>query len=262
MQRNVAFAIAAHPDDIEFLMAGTLLLLREKGFEIHALNLSSGNCGSQTRKAAELRRIRRLESTEAARILGAQLHPGFADDLEIFYDARSLRRLAAVVRDVRPTVILTHSPQDYMEDHMNTCRLAVTAAFARGMPNFVTTPRRSATEGDVTVYHAMPHGLRDGLGQPVGAEIFVNIAGTLATKRAALAAHVSQKGWLDVSQGMDSYLTAMEETSREVGRLSGKYRFAEGWRRHSHVGFCAEGTDPIRKHLAGCWVSRRKVRNS
>ncbi len=161
MQRKVAFAIVAHPDDIEFLMAGTLLLLREKGFEIHTLNVSSGNCGSQTRKAAEVRRIRRLESIEAARVLGAHFHPGFADDLEIFYDARSLRRLAAVVREVCPTVILTHSPQDYMEDHMNTCRLAVTAAFARGMPNFVTNPRRSATQGDVTVYHAMPHGLRD-----------------------------------------------------------------------------------------------------
>ncbi len=259
MQKNVAFAIAAHPDDIEFLMAGTLLLLREKGFEIHILNISSGNCGSQTRKAAEVRRIRRLEAIEASRVLGAHFHPGFADDLEIFYDARSLRRLAAMVREVRPTVVLTHSPQDYMEDHMNTCRLAVTAAFARGMPNFVTQPRQSATEGEVTLYHAMAHGLQDGLGQPVPAEFFVDITRTLATKRAALAAHASQKEWLDVSQGMDSYLSAMEETARDVGRMSGKYRFAEGWRRHSHIGFCGSGTDPIREFLTGCCVNRRQV---
>ncbi len=261
MQRKVAFAIAAHPDDIEFLMAGTLLLLRDAGFEIHTLNLSSGNCGSQTRKAADVRRIRRLEAIEAARVMGAHFHPGFADDLEIFYDEESLRRVAAIVREVRPTVVLTHSPQDYMEDHMNTSRLVVTAAFARGMPNFVTNPRRAITEGDVTIYHAMPHGLRDGLGQPVAAEFFVDITSTFDTKRAALAAHASQKEWLDVSQGMGSYLLAMEESSREVGRMSGKYSFAEGWRRHSSIGFCTSEADPIREYLAACCVNRKRVRN-
>ncbi len=143
---------------------------------------------------------------------------------------------------------------------MNTCRLAVTAAFARGMPNFVTTPRRAAVEGDVTVYHAMPHGLQDPFGQPVRADFFVNIDRTLATKRAALAAHASQKEWLDASQGMDSYLKAMEDTSREMGRLSGKYAVAEGWRRHSHIGFCAEHSDPLREQLRGCWVNAPRGR--
>ncbi|MDG2125455.1 MAG: PIG-L family deacetylase, partial [Verrucomicrobiales bacterium] len=39
-------AIGAHPDDIEFMMAGTLLLLQKQGWEVHYMNLSSGNCGS------------------------------------------------------------------------------------------------------------------------------------------------------------------------------------------------------------------------
>jgi len=38
-----ALAIAAHPDDIEFVMAGTLRLLRDAGWEVHYLNLSTGN---------------------------------------------------------------------------------------------------------------------------------------------------------------------------------------------------------------------------
>lgn len=42
-----AIAIGSHPDDIEFMMAGTLLLLKEAGSQIHYLNLSIGNCGSQ-----------------------------------------------------------------------------------------------------------------------------------------------------------------------------------------------------------------------
>lgn len=38
-------ANAGHPDDIEFQMAGALLLHMEAGLEIHYLNLSNGNCG-------------------------------------------------------------------------------------------------------------------------------------------------------------------------------------------------------------------------
>lgn len=263
MNSRVAFALAAHPDDIEFLMAGTLLLLREQGFEIHYMNLSSGNCGSQSAPAATVRRVRKLEAMEAAQRLGAVYHRSIADDLEIFYDAKNLRRVAAVIREVRPSIILTHSPQDYMEDHMNTCRLVVTAAFARGMPNFVTTPRSKSVDGEVTVYHAMPHGLRDGLGKPVEADFYIDVGTVLKAKREALAAHVSQKQWLDVSQGMDSYLAAMEEMSAEVGRLSGEARHAEGWRKHSHLGFCGADADPLRNTLEAYWISgagRKRIR--
>jgi LmbE family N-acetylglucosaminyl deacetylase len=244
-----ALAIAAHPDDIEFQMAGTLLLLREAGWETHYLNLSTGNCGSIEMSAAKTRGVRRVEAQEAARILGAVWHPPMCDDLEILYELKTLRRLAAVVRDVRPAIVLTHAPHDYMEDHTNACRLAVTAAFTRGMPNFRTTPARKAFAGDVTVYHCMPHGLRDGLRRRVEPGAFVNTAGVHATKLLALAAHRSQQAWLDVSQGMNSYLKTMENMSAELGRISRKFKFAEGWRRHLHLGFCAEDADPLRDAL-------------
>ena len=129
-----ALAIAAHPDDIEFVMAGTLLLLREAGWEIHYLNLSSGNLGSLTRSPAQTARVRRREAQAAATLLDATWHPPICHDMQIFYDSGTLRRVGAVVREARPDVVLTHSPQDYMEDHMNTARLAVSAAFARGLP--------------------------------------------------------------------------------------------------------------------------------
>jgi LmbE family N-acetylglucosaminyl deacetylase len=244
-----AIAIAAHPDDIEFCMAGTLLLLRDAGWQIHYLNLSTGNCGSMELSAARTRAIRRREAQQAAKLLGACWHPPMCDDLEIFYNLRTLRRLAAIIREVKPSIVLTHSPQDYMEDHMNTCRLAVTAAFARGMPNFRTSPARRAATGDVTVYHAMPHGLRDSLRRRVVPGAFVNTTSVHAGKRAALAAHASQKSWLDASQGMDSYLLAMDEMSLAVGKMSGKFRHAEGWRRHLHLGFSATDADPLAEAL-------------
>src|SRR5437667_2642775 len=153
MPKLSAIAIGAHPDDIEFYMAGTLLLLKQAGYDIHYLTLASGSCGSIEQNAAATRLRRRKESRRAASILGAHYHPSLTDDLEILYELKTLRRVAAVIREVRPKIVLTHPPQDYMEDHTNTCRLAVTAAFARGMRNFKTTPARPAVFEDVFVYH-------------------------------------------------------------------------------------------------------------
>jgi LmbE family N-acetylglucosaminyl deacetylase len=246
-----AIAVAAHPDDIEFCMAGTLLLLREAGWGIHYLNLASGNCGSAEMSAERTRAIRRREARAAARLLGARYHPSFLDDLEIFYTDANLRRLAAVIRQVRPTIVLTHSPQDYMEDHMNTGRLAVTAAFTRGMPNYRTRPEHAAVDVPVTVYHAMPHGLCDGLRRVLVPGAYVDTTKVHEAKRAALACHRSQKEWLDRSQGMDSYLRAMDAMSLAVGRMSRRFKHAEGWRRHSHLGFCQRDADPLRDALGG-----------
>jgi LmbE family N-acetylglucosaminyl deacetylase len=244
-----AIAIGAHPDDIEFYMAGTLLLLREHGYRIHYMTIASGSCGSLKRTAAATRAIRRKESRAAARLLGAEFHPSLTDDLEVFYEIDTLRRLAAVIREVRPKVVLTHGPQDYMEDHTSTCRLTVTAAFARGMRNFKTRAPRAPIFEDVTVYHCMPHGLRDGLRRRVIPGAFVHTSAVHARKREALAAHVSQKEWLDASQGLDSYLTAMDELSLAVGKMSQGFLHAEGWRRHLHLGFSAVETDPLRDTL-------------
>ncbi|MDP6337109.1 MAG: LmbE family protein, partial [Verrucomicrobiota bacterium] len=149
-----------------------------------------------------------------------------------------------IIRDVNPSIVLTHSPQDYMEDHTNTSRLAVTAAFSRGMPNFDVEPPRPPVDSEVTVYHAMPHGLMDELRRPVQPDLLIDTTVVFETKRQALAAHRSQKEWLDVSQGMNSYLKSMEEMSRTLGQAAGT-EHAEGWRRHSHLGFSAREMDPL-----------------
>lgn len=241
----VALAVVAHPDDIEFIAAGTLLLLREVGWETHYLNLSGGDLGSMTTDREETRRIRAAEGRAAAAILGATFHPSVADDMCIFYEERQLRRLAAVIRRVRPRIVLTHSPEDYMEDHMNTARLAVSAAFAHGIPHYVTDPAEPAYAGDVTVYHGMPHGLRDGMRRGVVPDVIVDTTAVHAVKRRALAAHVSQKAWLDATQGMGSYLDAGDEMSRTVARMAGRDGHGEGWRRHLHLGLSSRDDDPL-----------------
>lgn len=252
-----AFALAAHPDDIEFQMAGTLILLRRAGYEIHYMNIANGSCGTTEYGKAEIIAMRRAEAQAAAASIGAVFHESLVDDLAIFYEPGLLARVAAVMREVAPEILLLQSPQDYMEDHQNAVRLGVTAAFAREMPNFSTDPPRRTVAQPVTVYHAQPHGNRDPLRQPVRPHLFIDIAEVLAEKRAMLALHTSQKTWLDRSQGMDAYLTVMEANSMAVGALSGKFRYAEGWRRRLHYGFCEETADP----LAGALRKWVKIEN-
>lgn len=240
-----AFAISAHPDDVEIFMGGTFLLLGKAGYELHYMSVANGSCGSTTLDSFSTASLRRDEAKRAAARANATFHEAFVDDCQIFYEPRLLSRLAAMVRDVQPEVILTHAPECYQEDHTNTSRLVVAAAFTRAMRNFVTSPRSHPFEGDVAVYHAQPHFNRDQLGNPVRPNIFVDVSTVLDDKLAMLAEHQSQRDWLDRTQGMDSYLEAVTSFAKEVGQMSGKYQLAEGWRQHMHAGLHADGSDPL-----------------
>jgi len=116
------------------------------------------------------------------------------------------------------------------------------------MPNFKTVPKQKHVAADVAIYHALPHGLRDQLRRPIIPELFVNTATVHRQKREALAAHASQKQWLDATQGMNSYLAEMDAMAREVGKQGG-LEHAEGWRRHLHLGFSARDYDPLSEVL-------------
>jgi len=215
------------------------------------MNLCTGSGGSVQMDARTTAEVRLGEARRAAEKLGATFYPPLRPDLELVYDLETLRMVAAVVRKARPGVVLTHSPEDYMEDHTNASRLAVTATFAHGVPNFPTSPPTDAFFSNVTLYHAMPHGLRTTLRQRVRAGLYVNTTPVQHEKRAALECHASQRDWLDVSQGMDSYVASMDDMARSVGRLSGAFEYAEGWRRHLHLGLSGRDEDPLAEALGG-----------
>lgn len=246
----IVLAATAHPDDIEFMMAGTLLRLKNAGCEIHLWNLANGCCGSDSLSREETAALRWQEAQASAAVAGATAHPPLFDDLAIFYDAASLAKVAAVIRSIQPDIILTHSPQDYMEDHQNTCRLVVTGTFTHGMRNAITDPPRGIYTKNVAIYHALPHGLHDALRQPITPHFYTDITEVLPIKREMLACHASQQQWLDVTQGMNAYLEEMEHMSATVGRMSGQYPYAEGWRRHSHLGFGPEDFNPLQQILS------------
>jgi len=247
----IVLAVGCHPDDIEFMMGGTLLHFKDGGCALHYLNIANGSCGTARHEKAEIVRIRREEARRAAEILGAEYHESLADDLNVYFTRPLVGKVAAVMRQVQPDVVLTLSLEDYMEDHMAAARIAVTAAFVRGMRNFETDPPTPPFAKNVAIYHALPYGLREMMGREVEAEFFVDVGGVIERKVELLGKHESQRDWLDKSQGLGSYLATMREMARTVGKKSGKFDYAEGWRRHNPLGYGPAGADPLRRKLAG-----------
>jgi len=244
-------ALFAHPDDVEFRAAGTLALLGAVGWELHYATVTAGDLGALRGTRAQIAATRRREAKAAAKALGAKWHPPFGSDMQVVYSVVLLRRAAALVRKVAPTILLTHPPVDYMEDHTQTCRLAVSAAFIRGAPLFRTTPPRPHVSADIAVYHSTPHGLVGPLGEPRRPAFLVDTASVHTTKLAALALHNSQLEWLDATQGEGSYVAAADRESRALAQLVPHLHHAEGWTQHHPLGFGALGSNPLGAALAG-----------
>ena len=243
------FALGCHPDDIEFMMGGTLFLLKEANCELHYMTLANGSCGTTEYSIEEIVRIRKQESQDAAAYVGAAYYESLVNDIEVFYTQDLLRRVTAVIRRIKPDIMLIPSPEDYMEDHTNTARIAVTAAFCKGVPNYHSFPPEPPIQQDITLYHALPWGLTDSLRRRIISDFYVDISSVIDQKEKMLACHKSQKNWLDESQGLDAYLITMRAMSEEVGNMSGTFRYAEGWRRHSHLGYSRKEIDPLREIL-------------
>jgi N-acetylglucosamine malate deacetylase 1 len=243
--------VACHPDDMEMMMGGTMLLLKQAGCDIHCINVANGCAGSAELPPARIAAIRRREAERAAESLGATLHPSLADDLEVFPVPDLIRRVTALVRQVKPDMVFTQSMEDYMDDHMNTARIAVAATFQRNIQNYRSIPDEDAVFEDAMLYHSTPHILTDMMRRPIVPEIFVDVSTVIDAKEKLLACHASQKEWLDKTQGLDSYLKNMRSLSAAVGAKSGRFSLAEGWRRHSHIGFTREDCNPLQEILKG-----------
>ena len=243
-------AVAAHPDDIEFLMSGTLLRLADAGYELHYWNIANGCCGSNVMDREETAKVRREEAQASARRMNALFHESLCDDLSIFYDRETLAQVTSRIREIEPQIILTHALADYMEDHMNVARLVVTGAFSRAMKNFPVDPPREITTQEICLYHAQPYSNLTPMRQIVVPDLFVNTSELIEKKKELLSCHQSQKEWLDHSQGIDSYLSALESLDRSVGELSGRFELAEGWRQHLHMGFGQESQNFLLQALS------------
>lgn len=231
MQRILA--LHAHPDDIEILAGGTMAMLAARGHSIVMATMTPGDCGSAEFDAVRVAEIRRSEAHRAASLIGADYRCAEFRDLAIFNDDASRRRVAELIRSVRPALVLTASPIDYHCDHEATSALVRDACFGASAPNYATGASNPAPPLD-----AIPHlyfmdsieGV-DRDGRPQQPDFFIDIAAAFEQKRAMLACHESQRNWLRRQHGIEDYLEMMERWSRERGRAAG-FELAEGFRRY------------------------------
>ena len=132
---KTALCIVAHPDDAEFQCAGTLALLADKGWKIVIATMTPGQAGSAILGPEEISAIRRVEAANSAALLNGDYYCMESEDVFITYDKPPLIKVIELIRKVRPTIVFTASPTDYIVDHEMASKLAMTACLAAGIPN-------------------------------------------------------------------------------------------------------------------------------
>jgi LmbE family N-acetylglucosaminyl deacetylase len=207
--------------------------------------MTAGDLGTATRSRAAISRIRKKEAAASAKLLGAAYTCLGFDDLTIVYNAATKRRVSALLRLVRPDLVIVPSPVDYMADHEETPRIVREAAFASTVPNWKASLRGQRPRPCAklpAILYADPIDNVDHFGRRVPAQYVVDITGSVDLKEQMLARHESQRSWLRDQHGEDEYLLWMRrvgaDRARDFGRAGVKY--AEGFRQHLGHGFPRE----------------------
>jgi LmbE family N-acetylglucosaminyl deacetylase len=227
-------AIHAHPDDIEFQCAGTLLLLKAQGCPIVMATMTAGDCGSAELGPDEISTVRRGEARRSADLLGAEYVCLEFRDLSICVDNDSRRRVTEVVRRARPDIVITAPPVDYMSDHEMTSRLVRDATFNASCPNYVTQQWDPAppTGRIPALYYVDPIEGVDWYGAPIVPDFIIDISSTFERKLEMLACHDSQRAWLRRQHGLDEYLDGCRRWSARRGGEIG-VAYGEAFRQHT-----------------------------
>jgi LmbE family N-acetylglucosaminyl deacetylase len=221
-----AMAIFAHPDDADFMCAGTMAKWAKHGAEVILVVITDGSKGSDDPDLPRDRliRMRMEEQRAAAKCVGAAdvLFLGYEDGA--LYDCQSVRRdLTRVIRERKPDAVLCGDPRmrfsgpGYINhpDHVAAANAALAAVYplARNRPSF---PELLAIGLEPhTVRHVFLAGTNE-------ADTWIDISETMDQKVEALRQHLSQIPPDEVGKWV-----------REWGRRDGRdhgYEYAESFR--------------------------------
>ncbi|MCI0548084.1 MAG: PIG-L family deacetylase [Candidatus Rokubacteria bacterium] len=197
-------SIHAHPDDQEFTVGGTLAKWARAGSAIVTVCVTSGGAGSNEHTAPDMTRtalavIREAEQRNACRVLGIPAVEFLRYEDGMLEPSIALRRdLTRLIRRHRPTAVVCGDPtvRFYGSTYLNhpDHRVAADAALDAVFP--LASTRLIFPE--LLAEGLVPHEVRavwiHGSERP---DTFIDIAGTLAVKLAALVEHRSQLGSWD-----------------------------------------------------------------
>ena len=197
-QPDRAMVVVAHPDDAEFMVAGTAAKWAARGAEVTYVVITNGNKGSEDPEMtpARLAKIREAEQRAAGRILGVKHFEFLGYEDGYLVHTLDLRRdITRVIRKYRPDVVVTFDPtarflfDSYANhpDHRAAGDATVDAIFP--------SARDRLTFPELLTDGLQPHKVKQlwmGSGAGTNANVWVDISETIELKKQALAAHPSQ----------------------------------------------------------------------
>jgi LmbE family N-acetylglucosaminyl deacetylase len=221
--------VCAHPDDVDFGAAGTVATLTAAGVEVAYCLATSGEAGSDhlTISGAELAELREQEQTAAAKEVDVtDLHFLRHPDGALQPTLELRRDIAAVIREVRPDVVLTQSPERLLDrvfashpDHLAAGEATLCAVYpdARNPRAFPELLERGLEPHTVRQVWLMAH---------AKADLHVDVTDAADRKLAALRAHASQTSH---REDLDEMIHGWLRMTAELGGLP-EGRFAEAFK--------------------------------
>jgi LmbE family N-acetylglucosaminyl deacetylase len=227
-------AIGAHPDDVEFYCAGTLLKYAKAGHRVFVALTTSGNIGSNVIDGREeIARTREAEQLAAAKLYGAEVRFLRFDD-EGLQDTPEVRRAVIdAIRWAAPDIIFTHFPGDMSTDHNVTG--TVVARVLLSLPGKNVPASEPPLSKAPSLFH-----WDTAAGLHFEPEVYVDITGTIEEKLRALALHTSQFAWMTTFESV-----SLTEHCRIVAAFRGLAvgrAYAEGFRAHRVHGYMPDFT--------------------
>ena len=181
-------AVGCHPDDIEISCCGTLAKCVKRGDKVTVCHVANGNMGHEIISPEELREIRIGEAKKAGSLAGIEVVTlDIGDLLPNGCDIKQRDKLVELIKKVQPDFIITHSPTDYMPDHLAVSKLVFDASFAASVPHY-------GAEGKAAV---VPIFYMDNLaGMNFNPTEYVDISDEIELKIQMLECHESQLKWM------------------------------------------------------------------
>ncbi|HUT56251.1 MAG TPA: PIG-L family deacetylase [Phycisphaerae bacterium] len=223
MDKLRVLAVGAHPDDLELLCGGTLARYAELGHQVVMVHLLNGDKGHYKLSSYEVAKTRAAEAQAAGAVIGAEVLTLGIPDCELVADLATRRRVIDLIRQVRPDVVITHAPNDYMADHTAASRLVCDATFFSTVPLLATQHKPNDKVAPVFFMDTVA-------GVDFLPTEYVDITGCFETKRQMLSCHRSQLAYLAEHDKID-FLEFMEAINRFRGLQCG-VRYAEAFRQY------------------------------
>lgn len=133
LAKETVVIVPAHPDDL-ISSIGFCLLAKDK-FDVHVVDFTHGERGLGQKAFVDgsCRKIRIAEEEVVCKAVGATLHWLDEVDGEAYACRETCRRLADIIKELKPRAVFAHWPVDIHTDHVMAGAAALRAVFLSGL---------------------------------------------------------------------------------------------------------------------------------